>query len=119
MIMTPGYASPEQVAGDPSGKSGDIYRYYADHGEDFLRPEIVAESPEEGITIHVCYSSGSAHFEYGDTFETILARADEALFNRVQRTRTPVLDRILPPLSNSVGAGGTALPGGKPMEKRK
>ncbi len=25
MIMTPGYASPEQIAGDPSGKSGDIY----------------------------------------------------------------------------------------------
>ena len=25
MIMTPGYASPEQLAGDASGKSGDIY----------------------------------------------------------------------------------------------
>ena len=25
MIMTPGYASPEQIAGDASGKSGDIY----------------------------------------------------------------------------------------------
>jgi eukaryotic-like serine/threonine-protein kinase len=25
MIMTPGYASPEQIAGDPAGKSGDIY----------------------------------------------------------------------------------------------
>jgi serine/threonine protein kinase len=25
MIMTPGYASPEQIAGDGSGKSGDIY----------------------------------------------------------------------------------------------
>ncbi len=25
MIMTPGYASPEQIAGDSSGKSGDIY----------------------------------------------------------------------------------------------
>jgi serine/threonine-protein kinase len=25
MIMTPGYASPEQIAGDPSSKGGDIY----------------------------------------------------------------------------------------------
>jgi predicted Ser/Thr protein kinase len=25
MIMTPGYASPEQLSGDPAGKSGDIY----------------------------------------------------------------------------------------------
>jgi serine/threonine protein kinase len=25
MIMTPGYASPEQIAGDQAGKSGDIY----------------------------------------------------------------------------------------------
>ncbi|MES1254022.1 MAG: serine/threonine-protein kinase [Acidobacteriota bacterium] len=25
MIMTPGYASPEQIAGNPAGKSGDIY----------------------------------------------------------------------------------------------
>ena len=25
MIMTPGYASPEQIAGDSSGKSGDVY----------------------------------------------------------------------------------------------
>jgi hypothetical protein len=34
----------------------------------------------DGIKIHVRYSSGSAHFEYGDTAETILARADEALY---------------------------------------
>jgi hypothetical protein len=25
MLMTPGYASPEQIAGDPSGKTGDIF----------------------------------------------------------------------------------------------
>jgi serine/threonine protein kinase len=25
MIMTPGYASPEQMAGDPTGKTGDVY----------------------------------------------------------------------------------------------
>jgi eukaryotic-like serine/threonine-protein kinase len=25
MIMTPGYASPEQISGDPAGKRGDIY----------------------------------------------------------------------------------------------
>ena len=25
MIMTPGYASPEQIAGEGSGKTGDIY----------------------------------------------------------------------------------------------
>jgi diguanylate cyclase (GGDEF)-like protein len=34
----------------------------------------------DGIKIHVCYSSGSAHFEYGDTAETLLARADEVLY---------------------------------------
>jgi diguanylate cyclase (GGDEF)-like protein len=33
----------------------------------------------DGIKIHVCYSSG-AHFEYGDTAETLLARADEVLY---------------------------------------
>jgi diguanylate cyclase (GGDEF)-like protein len=34
----------------------------------------------EGITIHVCYSSGSAQYEYGDTVETLLSRADEFLY---------------------------------------
>jgi len=33
-----------------------------------------------GITIHVCYSSGSAQYEYGDTVETLLSRADELLY---------------------------------------
>ena len=32
----------------------------------------------EGIKINVCYSSGSAHYQYtGDASETLLARADE------------------------------------------
>jgi diguanylate cyclase (GGDEF)-like protein len=34
----------------------------------------------EGITIHVCSSSGSAQYEYGDTVETLLSRADELLY---------------------------------------
>ncbi len=34
----------------------------------------------DGITIHVCYSSGSAQYEYGDTVETLLSRADEFLY---------------------------------------
>jgi diguanylate cyclase (GGDEF)-like protein len=34
----------------------------------------------DGIKIHVCSSSGSAQYEYGDTSETILARADEVLY---------------------------------------
>jgi diguanylate cyclase (GGDEF)-like protein len=33
-----------------------------------------------GITIHVCSSSGSAQYEYGDTVETLLSRADELLY---------------------------------------
>ncbi len=32
------------------------------------------------ITVHVCYSSGSAQYEYGDTVETLLSRADEFLY---------------------------------------
>jgi diguanylate cyclase (GGDEF)-like protein len=34
----------------------------------------------DGITIHVCYSSGSAQCEYGDTSESLLTRADEVLY---------------------------------------
>jgi len=36
--------------------------------------------PCDGIKIHVCYSSGSAQYEPGDTSETLLARADEVLY---------------------------------------
>ena len=34
----------------------------------------------DGIKIHVCSSSGNAQYEYGDTSETLMARADEALY---------------------------------------
>src|SRR6202041_3450260 len=34
----------------------------------------------DGIKVHVCYSSGSAQYEPGDTSETFLARADEVLY---------------------------------------
>jgi diguanylate cyclase (GGDEF)-like protein len=34
----------------------------------------------DGIKIHVCSSSGSAQYEYGDTSETLLARADAVLY---------------------------------------
>jgi diguanylate cyclase (GGDEF)-like protein len=34
----------------------------------------------DGIRIHICYSSGSAQYQYGDTAETILSRADEVLY---------------------------------------
>lgn len=34
----------------------------------------------EQITIHVCSSSGSAQYQYGDTVETLLSRADELLY---------------------------------------
>jgi diguanylate cyclase (GGDEF)-like protein len=36
----------------------------------------------EGITIHICYSSGSAQYEYADTVETLLSRADEFLYSK-------------------------------------
>jgi diguanylate cyclase (GGDEF)-like protein len=34
----------------------------------------------DGITIHICYSSGSAQYEYADTVETLISRADEFLY---------------------------------------
>ncbi len=44
----------------------------------------------EGIKINVCYSSGSAHYQYGDASETLLARADEQLYaKKAARTSTP------------------------------
>jgi diguanylate cyclase (GGDEF)-like protein len=44
----------------------------------------------DGIKIHICYSSGSAHFEYGDTGEKILSRADEVLYaKKAARSSTP------------------------------
>jgi hypothetical protein len=45
----------------------------------------------DGIKIHVYYSSGSAHFEYGDTADTVLARADEALYaKKAARSVSPL-----------------------------
>jgi len=60
LIMTPGYASPEQISGDVSGKSGDIYSIavvlyqlltgklpYADaEGRPDLRAQLSGEAPE-------------------------------------------------------------------------
>jgi diguanylate cyclase (GGDEF)-like protein len=44
----------------------------------------------EGITIHVCSSSGSAQYEYGDTVETLLSRADELLYaKKADRSADP------------------------------
>lgn len=44
----------------------------------------------DGIKIHICYSSGNAHFEYGDTSEKILSRADEVLYaKKAARSSTP------------------------------
>jgi hypothetical protein len=44
----------------------------------------------EGIKINVCYSSGNAHYQYGDASETMLARADEQLYaKKAARTTTP------------------------------
>jgi diguanylate cyclase (GGDEF)-like protein len=43
-----------------------------------------------GIRIHVCSSSGIAQYEYGDSNETILARADEVLYaKKAARAGTP------------------------------
>jgi diguanylate cyclase (GGDEF)-like protein len=44
----------------------------------------------DGIKIHICYSSGSSHFEHGDTSEKILSRADEVLYaKKAARSSTP------------------------------
>src|SRR6201996_232053 len=43
-----------------------------------------------GIKIHVCYSSGAAHFECGDTAEKMLLRADEVLYaKKAARSTSP------------------------------
>jgi diguanylate cyclase (GGDEF)-like protein len=52
----------------------------------------------DGIKIHVCYSSGAAHFEYGDTAEKILSRADEVLYaKKAARSTSP---KSVTPISN-------------------
>jgi diguanylate cyclase (GGDEF)-like protein len=44
----------------------------------------------DGIKIHVCYSTGSAHYEHGDTAETILSRADALLYaKKAARSGSP------------------------------
>jgi diguanylate cyclase (GGDEF)-like protein len=48
----------------------------------------------DGIKIHVSYSSGSAHYEYGDTREKILARADEALYAKKAARSTAPPNRL-------------------------
>jgi diguanylate cyclase (GGDEF)-like protein len=54
----------------------------------------------DGIKVHVCYSSGSAHYEFGDTCEKILARADALLYaKKAARSSSP--PKSLPQLSSS------------------
>jgi diguanylate cyclase (GGDEF)-like protein len=39
--------------------------------------------------IHICYSTGIAQFEFGDTSETILTRADEVLYTKKSARTNP------------------------------
>jgi diguanylate cyclase (GGDEF)-like protein len=50
----------------------------------------------DGIKIHVCYSSGSAQYQYGDTCETLLARADEVLYAKKAARSAPPPKLSLP-----------------------
>jgi diguanylate cyclase (GGDEF)-like protein len=44
----------------------------------------------DGITIHVCSSSGSAQYQHGDTCETLLSRADQVLYaKKAARSASP------------------------------
>jgi succinate-semialdehyde dehydrogenase/glutarate-semialdehyde dehydrogenase len=45
-LMTLEMGKPIAAAEQEADKCASACRYYADHGEDFLRPEIVSESPE-------------------------------------------------------------------------
>lgn len=57
----------------------------------------------DGTKIHVCYSSGSAHWEYGDTVETVLSRADQVLYaKKAARSASP--PKFPSPLSPSSAA---------------
>jgi diguanylate cyclase (GGDEF)-like protein len=62
----------------------------------------------DGIKIHVCYSNGTAQYEYGDTGETILSRADEVLY-RKKAVRSGS-QRLPPQTSLAVRGAGSELP---------
>jgi diguanylate cyclase (GGDEF)-like protein len=53
----------------------------------------------EGITIHICYSSGSAQYEYGETVATLLSRADEFLYAK-KAARSGDRPKLPPRLAN-------------------
>jgi diguanylate cyclase (GGDEF)-like protein len=60
----------------------------------------------DGIKIHVCHSSGGAHFEYGDTAETILSRADEVLYaKKAARSASPNSATQISRLPLRIGSG--------------
>jgi diguanylate cyclase (GGDEF)-like protein len=63
----------------------------------------------DGIQIHVCSSSGNAQYEYGDTSETLMARADEVLYAK-KAARGGSAPKLPSPLSISAPHTGSGLP---------
>jgi hypothetical protein len=63
----------------------------------------------DGIKIHVCSSSGNAQYEYGDTGETLMARADEVLYAK-KAARGGTGPKLPSPLSIPAPHAGSGLP---------
>jgi diguanylate cyclase (GGDEF)-like protein len=66
----------------------------------------------DGIKIHVCYSSGTAQHEFGDTCEKLLARADEVLYAKKAA-------RSLNPSKSPTPTTGPALRVASELSKRE
>jgi len=62
----------------------------------------------DGIRIHVRWSNGSAQYEYGDTCESILARADDVLYAK-KAARTGEPPKLPAALSMAVPRAGSDL----------
>jgi diguanylate cyclase (GGDEF)-like protein len=60
------------------------------------------------ITVHVCYSSGSAQYQYGDSVETILSRADEVLYAK-KAARSADQPKSLPQLALPAPSANVAM----------
>jgi len=63
----------------------------------------------DGIKVHVCYSSGSAQYEPGDTSETFLARADEVLYAK-KAARSGGPPKLTPQMSMLAPRATSELP---------
>jgi len=63
----------------------------------------------DGIKIHVCSSSGNSQYEYGDTSETLLARADEVLYAK-KAARGGSAPKLPSPMSISASHADSQLP---------